>query len=90
MPDDEPVPDEIVAEIDQQNGFWKCLDATRLSQRSKVILFLRYKLELTFYEIGEMFAMARQAIDTSLSRARDRLRKDQGFIDCLKSIEYSI
>ena len=65
LPDDAPMPDELLKRAEQRDWLDACID--RLSPEQREVLLLRHESELTFREIAELTDCS---INTALGRMR--------------------
>ena len=72
LPDTAPLPEETVEQMDQQRLLEEAIQALPSHYRS--IVFLRYREELTFHEIGQRLRIPKNTAKTYFQRARPLLR----------------
>jgi RNA polymerase sigma-70 factor (ECF subfamily) len=72
LPDTAPLPEETVEQQDQQRLLQEAIQALPSHYRS--IVFLRYREELTFREIGRRLSISENTAKTYFQRARPLLR----------------
>jgi len=67
-----PHPQEITAAIDVAVSLWPLVD--HLPARERATLYLRYRADLSFDQVGEVMGITPAAARTYASRGTDRLR----------------
>ena len=70
--DDDPVEDEVILK-EEYETIKKHVAA--LDETSRLILEMRYVLELSYREIGEHLGISPKHVDTKLMRAKEKVRK---------------
>ncbi|MCS6800919.1 MAG: sigma-70 family RNA polymerase sigma factor [Chloroflexota bacterium] len=73
VPDEAPLPEAIVERADLQRLLSDAI--TRLPQKYREVVALRYTTDLTFKEMGEALGMPENTVKTLFQRAKVRLRR---------------
>jgi len=72
LPDSRPLPDELVERRELQQRLLQAIGA--LPPKFRAVVYLRYREQLTFPEIGQALGMPEATAKTYFSRAKPLLR----------------